>query len=110
MSHPTLDACIAAVGQTYPLHPELGPRLLLQSAKSISETRELAMRKIHFWTLVGAVLLSTALVPSLTVRAAEPDFPPKTCPFPDSPHYRPSIGATVQDNTLILVDTNTNAT
>jgi WD40 repeat protein len=69
------------------------------------------MRKLHFWTLSAAIfVLCTALVPAIAVRAADPDYPPKACPYPDSPHYRPNIGETVQDNNLLLVDTNTNAT
>src|SRR5690348_5978002 len=67
------------------------------------------MRKIHFWTLSTAILVVyVALVPAVPVHAAEPDFAPKACPFPDSPHYRPNIGATVQDNNLLLVDTDSN--
>jgi WD40 repeat protein len=53
------------------------------------------------------VLLTVSICLSFPALAAEPEFSPKACPFPDSPHYRPNIGATVEDGQLILVDTDT---
>src|SRR5689334_23351074 len=55
------------------------------------------------------VLLIVSLFALLPIHAADPNDPPNACPYPDGPHYRPNVAATVQDSNLLLVDSDTNA-